>query len=235
MPISRRRAKAASRMVLPICRAAASSSSAEATIGPHCSRFSAAEERVEQLPQVLDLLHALEPDHRADHALVLLRVLQLDPERLLHLVDGQRVLDRAALVRLLELLRTPPAWSRSRRRRARPPDWPPGSCRIASFWAWVTSWPGLALVAAGVRGAQEDRDLDLVVPAALHQVHLLAGQQAGAEQRQRDPHRHDRRPGSWSGSAAARRGSRRRCGGNASEVLVVGRSYGRRVRRAAHW
>jgi hypothetical protein len=169
MPISRRRAKVASRIVLPICSAEASRSRADAPAGRPLQDVQRAEERVEQLVQVLDLLDALEPDHRADHALVLLRVAQLDPERLLHLVDLQRVLDRAALVRPLELLpglllglevdavgRDLGLVSRGR--------------RMTSFCAWRDVLAGLALVAAGVLGAQEDRDLDLVVPAALHQV-----------------------------------------------------------------
>ena len=100
MPISRRRAKVARRIVLPICSAEASSSSADAPAGRPLQHVQCAEERVKQLVQVLDFLHTLEPDHRAHDALVLLWVLQLDAERLLHLVDGQRVLDRAALVRL---------------------------------------------------------------------------------------------------------------------------------------
>ena len=72
---------------------------------PHCSDVQRVEERVEVLPQVLDLLHALAgPATELTTPCVLLGVLQLDPERLLHLVHGQRVLDRAALVRLLELV-----------------------------------------------------------------------------------------------------------------------------------
>jgi hypothetical protein len=38
------------------------------------------------------------------------------------------------------------------------------------------------LITASVLGAQKDGDLDLVVPAALHEIDLLAGQQPGAEQ-----------------------------------------------------
>jgi hypothetical protein len=53
----------------------------------------------------------------------------------------------------------------------------------------------ITLVAASVLGAQEDRNLDLVVPTPLHQVDLLAGEQACAEQRQRHPHGHDDRQG----------------------------------------
>jgi hypothetical protein len=44
-----------------------------------------------------------------------------------------------------------------------------------------------AAAAAGVLGAEEDRDLDLVVPVPLHQVDLLTGEQGTAEQRQRHP------------------------------------------------
>ncbi len=100
MPISRRRAKVASRMVLPICSAEASSSSAGRASSRPLQHIQSAEERIQQLVQILDLLDALEPDHRAHHTLVLLGILQLDAERLLHLLDGQRVLDRAAFVRL---------------------------------------------------------------------------------------------------------------------------------------
>jgi hypothetical protein len=51
--------------------------------------------------------------------------------------------------------------------------------------------PGRALIPSGVLGTHEHRDLDLVVPATLHQVDLLVGEQARSKQRQRHPHGHD--------------------------------------------
>ena len=45
--------------------------------------------------QILHLLNSFEPDHRAHHTLVFLRILQLDAEGLLHLIDAERVLDVA--------------------------------------------------------------------------------------------------------------------------------------------
>src|SRR4029453_5612368 len=55
--------------------------------------------------------------------------------------------------------------------------------------------PGGTLVAARVPCTKEDRNLDLVVPPALHEVHLLAREQASAKQGQRHPHRHNDRQG----------------------------------------
>jgi hypothetical protein len=140
--------------------------------------------------EVLDLLHPLETDHRAHDPLVLLGILELDPEGLLHLVDRQRVLDRAAFIGLLEVgvrlllgLEVDPAGCDFRIALQRAADLVLLGLRRVDA--------RVALIAASVLRAEEDRNLDLLVPAALHQVHLLAGQQPGAEQGQRHPHRHD--------------------------------------------
>ena len=190
MPISRRRAKVASRMVLPICSAEASSSRTEAPAVDHCSTFSARKNGSSSWCRSWTFWTPLSPTTELTTPWYSsgLRSLTRN-DSCIWSISSESWIGLPSYARWNSAQAS--AWSRSRSPSGRHlrvglQGGPDGVLlRLGDVLA------RLALVAAGVLGAQEDRDLDLVVPAALHQVDLLAGQQAGAEQRQRHPHGHD--------------------------------------------
>ena len=189
IPVSRRRLKAATRMVLLISSAAATSCTSAMTMRRRSGSAEDVEEAVEQLLLVLHVLDAGPVPERGSRRRRTARVVELDPEGLRQGV-GADVRDQVG--RVLELLlealerlllglvedRVAPAGIASQVGLQLGP--------LLSVTAPPAQVGGLAALAA-----QEDRDLDLVVPVVLHDVDLPADQQAGAEQRQAERHRHD--------------------------------------------
>ncbi len=151
------------------------------------------EEVVQDALLVLHGLHALTAVEGGRDDLVLLRVLQLDPVRLLHLVRGEGAGQRRVAELLLVVL------VRLVLRLVR---------HLLDDGHLVEVGHDLLLLVLGHRAlgavgvglgialvAEEDRDVDLVVPVALHGADLVAHQQRTAEQSQGQSDRDDDREG----------------------------------------